>query len=102
MNPEPIWVMHETSKIEIPQIYAHTTISKFNYPLTSHFFKHFGTFVGKREEKRKLRSETLRLKEEWGKLADAESRQKFIEECKSQVATLRKVSSFHLTHSQFF
>ena len=101
MNPEPIWVMHETSKIEIPQIYAHTTISKFNYPLTSHFFKLFGP-QGKRHLERRLMSETLRLKGEWEKLADAESRQKFIEECKTQVATLRKVSSFHLTHSQFF
>ena len=91
MNPEPIWVMHETSKIEIPQIYAHTTISKFNYPLTSHFFKLFGTFVGKREEKRKLKSDKLRLKEEWDKLADAESKQKFIEECQTQVKTLKEV-----------
>ena len=53
--------------------------------------KLFGTFVEKREEKRKLRSETLRLKEEWDKLADAESKQKFIEECQTQVETLKEV-----------
>ena len=40
---------------------------------------------------RRLMSETLRLKEEWEKLADAESRQKFIEECQTQVKTLKEV-----------
>ena len=54
-------------------------------------FKLFRTFVEKREEKRKLKSDKLRLKEEWDKLADAESKQKFIEECQTQVETLKEV-----------
>ena len=54
-------------------------------------FKLFRNFVEKREEKRKLKSDKLRLKEEWDKLADAESKQKFIEECQTQVETLKEV-----------
>ena len=85
--------------IELPQITAKTRISKFNYSLTSPFLPKPSQTLGTQHMVVRFIPESLRLKEEWIQLTDADGRQRFIKECKTRIQILKKVTMSYLPYS---